>query len=364
MVQMQVLSKEAVIATIATGIGILVIHQILQRQKRAKVVFVSKPSESAFMDWVRSRWTVGSRCEIYCETARQWLEGDVSWIRRDAAGEWLEVLFLETKSKQRRTLRVLRGDRERIRPFSGTLDLWRQRFRSKDSARSTPFGLCQSPINLLADSAPNRSSGPPVAIEYPKEVTSASIENTGSTVQINVPSDSGCRLTIGGEAYFLRQFHFHTPSEHRVDAAQFAMEMHLVHSNEAGHIAVLGFIFTATPKGSMPKAKGDVFLKQFWDRLPAPKTKEAAALGVSLRFGPLFETVDGSKMEWFEYGGSLTTPPFTEGVQWMVSRSLSSITELEVAQLSGCWGGTQNARDCHDYYGRSVAVRSDICCAG
>jgi len=333
-------------------------------------------SDHELMDWIRTQWAVGSKCEVYSASAREWVEGDVARIGCDAEGEWMEMQYV-TESNERRTKKVQRGDRRRIRPspLSGGLALYEQQFGNNTKKR--PFGLSQSPINLMmaavnedgVDGHSASSTLNSVRIEYPETVTAASIINNGFTVQINIGDDAGCRLMIGETAYFLKQFHFHTPSEHRIDSHQLAMEMHLVHIAADGRIAVMGFLFTVNDDEN---EDGHSFLKQFWSQLPAEKTTADIPLETALRFKELFGatglTVDGQKqkgdgMEWFQYDGSLTTPPYTEGLQWFVNRSLHSMTKEELRRLSGCWGNVNNARSTQDYFGRKVTMKGDVCCS-
>eukprot|EP01083_Nonionella_stella_P103374 295133_1 len=280
------------------------------------------------------------------------------------------------------------------------------------------FGKCQSPINIITVTPPcdPHSSCHESVVEldegdfntnglkftYPEQVKHCTIINNGHTVQVNIPSSAKCKLSIYDKEFELKQFHFHTPSEHTIDSRAYEMEMHLVHVNEANEICVLGFIFTTGQKHQKPKLQltksrahlrlkelqdeesddletddewddGDEsndFLNQFWDELPPQKTEEEILLRRPLSFDYLFETASKSlsknvktneieiDMDIFEYTGSLTTPPYTEGVQWLLSKTTHFINPKQLTQLSACWNNENNARPVQKYFGRQVSLRS------
>merc|ERR1712048_681457 len=130
-----------------------------------------------------------------------------------------------------------------------------------DSKKKKVFGMEQSPINLVTDCGPhlttqimkNPAVTNPLKFTYPALVEKCTIMNNGHTVQINIPSSQKCLISIKGKVYQLVQFHFRTPSEHKIDSKQYEMEMHLVHANENGELCVLGFIFTVFGKRQRPK---------------------------------------------------------------------------------------------------------------
>merc|ERR1712154_191586 len=116
--------------------------------------------------------------------------------------------------------------------------------------------------------------------------------------------------------------------------------------------------------------KENDFLAQFFDQLPDKKTEADIPLKRPISFDYLFETSSNNfiknvetneidiDMEIYTYKGSLTTPPYTEGVNWMVSKSLHFINAKQLKDLSACWNNENNARDVQDYCGRQVQLRS------
>lgn len=301
-----------------------------------------------------------------------------------------------------------------------------------------PFGQCQSPINIVSNVATSQGQtrlmgdkewkSNPLTFNYPAKVGGCSILNNGHTVQVNIGAENKCTVQIHGKTFTLRQFHFHTPSEHTIDSRQYEMELHLVHTNEQDEIAVLGFIFTTKQqyqqaslklsksrahlvlaaakkrraqgqgvqlnedeesddmdtdeewegdrdeqKANVGAKAGNDFLAQFWDELPSAKTSQDIELKNAISFDYLFEcsskkvTKDASSgsveidMKIFEYTGSLTTPPYTEGVNWMVSKQTHFINNKQLHKLSSCWGHENNARPVQGYFGRTVAQRGQCC---
>ena len=94
-------------------------------------------------------------------------------------------------------------------------------------------GQRQSPIDVPAAPAGDL---PKLSFHY--QVTPLAAENNGHTIEVKVAA--GSYLRIGTERFDLVQFHFHTPSEHRLHGEQFPMELHFVHRNALDEIAVVG----------------------------------------------------------------------------------------------------------------------------
>jgi len=129
------------------------------------------------------------------------------------------------------------------------------------------------------------------------------IVNNGHTVQVN--TEAG-QLSVDGEKYKLLQFHFHAPSEHTVDGKSHAMEMHLVHKNDKGALAVIGVFID---EGAHNKA-----YERIWAHLPAHAGDSERARAI---FNPA-ELLPANTKSYTTYPGSLTTPPCSEIVTWLV----------------------------------------------
>ena len=179
-------------------------------------------------------------------------------------------------------------------------------------------GEIQSPIDfgrltLLS----NRSRR--LSVDYGP--STGAIFNNGHTIEIQTEGPNV--LTLDGVAYELDQFHFHTPSEHRFDGRGFDMEMHLVHKSAAGGTAVVGMFLE---RGSSSGALATVF-----ENLPdvdAPLNTQTALPPFDLR------TFLPQSQIHYRYLGSLTTPPCTEGVQWVVLQDAVTVSDEDMAQFA------------------------------
>lgn len=160
-------------------------------------------------------------------------------------------------------------------------------------------GKVQSPIDI-EPKAPRAS-----AITFAYRPTAATVIDNGHTLQVNLAP--GSSIDIDRTVYQLVQFHVHTPSEHSIAGERYPMELHLVHRNVAGQLAVVGVMYDV---GSASRA-----LEPVWSRWPS---KTGAEDKLRKPFDPsalLPETTTA-----YRYQGSLTTPPCSEGVVWNVLR--------------------------------------------
>lgn len=181
----------------------------------------------------------------------------------------------------------------------------------KSEFASCKIGQKQSPIDIKTTDT--RKEALP-AIEFNYKKGPARALNNGHTVQVNF--DPGNFIEIEGRKYNLAQFHFHAPAEEKVNGEQFELVAHLVHKNDQGELAVVGVLFeVGDPNES---------LQRFWPYLPREENKEAA-LPVEINPADLLPEARG----YYTYEGSLTTPPCSEGVRWLVLKTPVSISERQ-----------------------------------
>ena len=172
-------------------------------------------------------------------------------------------------------------------------------------------GSQQSPIDLnrAIDSKLSK-----LKIEY-KDVP-LKILNNGNTIRVN--TTPGNYLILDETSFELLQFHFHHPSEHTVEGNVYPMEIHLVHQNERGELAVLG-IFCKTGKENLT-------LKPIWDAMPSKKKAETKIAGVKITISDLLP----KSKETYRYFGSLTTPPCLEVVNWIVFKEPMEVSQEQI----------------------------------
>ena len=126
-------------------------------------------------------------------------------------------------------------------------------------------------------------------------------------------------MLVDGNRFNLLQFHFHWPSEHTVNGKQYLMEGHLVHQDAQGNLAVIGVLME---RGGTNSALADV-----WEFMP-PTAGSVREPGVSFNVNALLP----NDRTTYRYPGSLTTPPCSESVQWMVLKTPMPVS-AEQAQL-------------------------------
>lgn len=159
-------------------------------------------------------------------------------------------------------------------------------------------GHSQSPIDIVNNDKIIDVDAGGIKFEY--NATPLSIVNNGHTIQVNYSTDSSIKM--GSKTYKLLQFHFHSPSENKVDGNNYKMEAHLVHKNADGNLAVVGVF--------IKEGKENPFIKTLWDNLPTEINKENLVKNISVNANDLLPA-DGS---YYHFSGSLTTPPCSEEV--------------------------------------------------
>lgn len=181
---------------------------------------------------------------------------------------------------------------------------------------SAEFSMCngsnQSPVNLAGFVDAELA---PISFNYP--AGSTDIINNGHTVQVN--AKAGNSIIVDGVSFELKQFHFHVPSENHINGKSYPMEAHLVHADKDNHLAVVAVMFEA--------GKPNALLDKVWQQAPA--IGEKATLATDLPATALLP----SDRDYYRFNGSLTTPPCSEGVRWLVLKQPVTASNAQLKQL-------------------------------
>ena len=185
---------------------------------------------------------------------------------------------------------------------------------------SAEYAVCaqgkqQSPIDIK-DGA--RLDLDPIEFSY--SPAPLRVIDNGHTVQVNV--DEGRYIVVLGKRYDLKQFHFHKPAEERIGGRSYDLVAHLVHRDVDGRLAVVAVLFDAGSENP--------FIRRLWPYLPLESGVETRLPSVKVELDKLLP----DDKAYYTYMGSLTTPPCTEGVQWIVMKNPVSISPEQVAVFS------------------------------
>jgi carbonic anhydrase len=161
--------------------------------------------------------------------------------------------------------------------------------------------------------------------------------DNGHTVDVSV--GGGNFITVGNQTYELQGFHFHRPSEERINGKGTEMVMHLVHKGVDGGLAVVAVL--------LERGKPNPLIQTVWNNLPLEKQ---TAVSPSIVIDPLSALPE--KREYYTYMGSLSTPPCTENVLWMVMKQKMTASPEQMALFSRLY--PLNARPVQQAYGRMI----------
>jgi carbonic anhydrase len=205
---------------------------------------------------------------------------------------------------------------------------------SLDSAYGTcKLGTHQSPIDIRGAKPADLP-----AIQFSYQPAPLKVIDNGHTIQVTWPS--GSFITVGDQKYELQQFHFHHPAEEKVNGKSFPLVAHLVHKNAEGKLAVVAVLLAA--------GNANPVVAELWKHFPAEEGKEVAPEGVSINPTDLLP----AKRGYYTFTGSLTTPPCTEGVTWLVLKTPAQVSKDEVAAFAKKF--PNNARPVQPLNGRVV----------
>jgi carbonic anhydrase len=204
--------------------------------------------------------------------------------------------------------------------------------RLKPEFSQCAAGKRQSPIDIRDGVALDLE---PVEFDY--RPSTFSVIDNGHTVQVDVAP--GNAIEVNGRRYALQQFHFHRPSEERIDGRQFEMDAHLVHKDAEGRLAVVAVL--------LERGAAQPLLQTVWNHLPLDKNDPVSARA-QIDLAQLLP----ADRRYYTYMGSLTTPPCSEGVLWLVMQQPVPVSPRQIDAFARLY--PMNARPLQQAAGRLI----------
>jgi carbonic anhydrase len=200
----------------------------------------------------------------------------------------------------------------------------------------------QSPIDFRNSNVTFVERLPRIAFGYPKRID-ATLLNTGSpgefaTIRADLPAGAA-HITLSGVRWDLEQFHWHTPSEHEIEGRDTPLEMHFVHRRADGAFLVIAVF--------MERGRKNHAIEPLFEALPDRPSEARDVPGVRLR-----RLLPGER-ESFRYSGSLTTPPFTEPVLFVVFAESIDVSRRQIGAFQELFPDG-NSREVQPLNGREV----------
>ena len=180
------------------------------------------------------------------------------------------------------------------------------------------FNLCssgrrQSPISIDESTT---LQGPAEPIQFNYVPSNGTVVNNGHTIQVDVQGNNA--ITVRGSIYQLVQFHFHTPSEEQINFKRSTMVAHLVHRNGEGQLAVVAVL--------LEPGSANALIDKVWTYMPLDTNDRVRMPNDLLNLTELLPT----DQRYYQFMGSLTTPPCSEGVLWMVLKQAMTISPAQL----------------------------------
>jgi carbonic anhydrase len=175
-------------------------------------------------------------------------------------------------------------------------------------------GKNQSPVNLTSFI---KAELAPIKFDY--KAGGEQIHNNGHTIQVNFAE--GSSMTLNEHVFALKQFHVHSPSENQINGKSFPMEAHFVHADAKGRLVVVAVMFE--------EGKANAELEKAWKVMP-----HEAGEKVTLTEHILGTAVMPDDKAYYRFNGSLTTPPCTEGVTWLVLKNPVTASKKQIENFT------------------------------
>ncbi|MEA9393915.1 carbonic anhydrase [Lelliottia amnigena] len=204
-----------------------------------------------------------------------------------------------------------------------------------EAYKTCQSGMNQSPVNIDSTIKAHLTPLKTHYIDGPVTLT-----NNGHTIQVVEKPDTADTIMLDNQAWALQQFHFHAPSENTIHGKKFDMEMHLVHKNAEGALTVVAVMFD--------KGAANAELDKLWGIMPG-QAEQSATLETKLDLNKLLPK---NKTYW-RFSGSLTTPPCSEGVTWIVLKNPMTLSAAQLEKFTHTMHHNNN-RPVQSLHGRVV----------
>ncbi|WP_161499922.1 carbonic anhydrase [Rhodoferax sp. TS-BS-61-7] len=197
------------------------------------------------------------------------------------------------------------------------------------------LGKRQSPINIEDG---NTLQGPAEPVKFNYAPSNGTVINNGHTIQVDVQGENS--ITVRGARYQLLQFHFHSPSEEQINGQRAAMVAHLVHKSDEGQLAVVAVL--------LQPGEANPMVDKVWTYMPLDAGDRVRMPRELLNLNELLP----ADQRYYQFMGSLTTPPCSEGVLWMVLKQPTSLSRSQLKLFTQLY--PNNARPVQALNGRPV----------
>ncbi len=196
-------------------------------------------------------------------------------------------------------------------------------------------GKEQSPINITEAT----KSLMPLNFKQSFHAENFTVKNNGHTVVFNATNPAKNKISVHGKVFELLQFHFHAPSEHTIMNHNYPLEIHFVHKSKDGQLAVVGVLYKAGADNAQLAKVADKLVKQ-------GQTATLSGFNVN--------SIMPKSKQTLAYNGSLTTPPCSEKVQWLLQKTPVTASKGELMKFINMYKG--NNRPVQPVNGRTVSI--------
>ncbi|XP_074354460.1 alpha carbonic anhydrase 7-like [Apium graveolens] len=220
--------------------------------------------------------------------------------------------------------------------FWGKLNKEWEACKAEGDHRQSPIDICDEKVitslmyvNLIKDYKP----------------ADAQLKNRGHDIAVYWQGNPGS-VKIDGIVYDLQQCHWHSPSEHAINGKRYDMELHMLHKDKNDKVAVIAQLYKI--------GRPDTFLSKL--------CKEIISLGHNHE-NKTVGKMDPKDIEiaghnYYRYIGSLTVPPCTEGVTWIVNQEIATVSHDQVKLLRDTVhdNAEENARPVQPHNSREIVL--------